>query len=216
MKVENVNSPSFRALPVSNIKLKGINSNYKLFECTPDDAKFLESLAFDVDLKKLMPSIPPWKLDLWGILLRHSIIFSEEGANKILIEACDNVPCGILNYFPSDECYRLNYLVAVPDRVGHRVPLAGRVMCNELFRRFLKSDASKIELTAMNNTPFDPKSKYRQMGFFTVSDDGYSAFMRGWRDNILKAFEEQNEYISVKHIKNPQEVDLGKILSVQI
>jgi hypothetical protein len=214
MKVENVNSPSFRALPVSNIKLKGLNSNYKLFECTKEDSKFLEDLAFNMNLKKFMPNLPSWQLELWGAILRHSIIL--EDTNKILVAACDNVPCGIINYFPSDEYYRLNYLVALPVKTGYRAPLSGQVMCNELFRRFLKSDAPKIELTALHNTPFDPISKYRKMGFFPVCEDGYSSFMRGWRDEITKTFEEQNYYISAEHIENPQDVDLGKELSVLV
>ena len=66
----------------------------------------------------------------------------------------------------------------------------------------------------LHYTPFDPMSKYRKMGFFPANDDGYSVLMRGWRDEITKTFEDQKNFILVKHIENPQDVDLGKELSV--
>ena len=214
MKVDSVKSPSFQALPVSEIKIKGIDSKYKLFECSPKDSEFLGDLVTKVKLAKLMPDMSAWDIFAWNNTFKHSVIFNYDEA-KILLEACDGVPCGILNYRFTDGPLHLMYAVTMPDRVNHRVPAAGQILFNEVFSRFLKSDVPNIELTAMRRTPFNPEEKYRKFGFFPVCDDAYSVYMRAWREEIAKTFEKQKEFIQVKYIENPEEVDLGKVLSIQ-
>ena len=211
MKVDSVKSPAFCALPVSEAAVKGFKSKYRLYEAGVKDKPFLENLCEKVNLRNLMPNLNDIEFHAWNTIFRHSVVIPDD-MYKVFVETCDNVPCGVLNYIKTRKLFHINYLVTFPDRFMHRVPCAGQVLFNELLRRFLKSDVDKIELTAIRKSPFNAVDWYRKLGFFPVCGDTMSDYMRLWRDNAVKTFNSQNEFISVNPIKSAKEIDLNKIV----
>lgn len=215
MKINSISSQSFGALPVSQIRVKGIDSLYKLYDATSlKDNEFLNELYMKINLSELMPDLSEKQLHTWDTMFRHSSVITDDDC-KILLETCNDVPCGILNYNRPRGIFHVNYAVTLPDRFNQRVPCAGQVMFNELFRRFAKSDANKIELIAMSRGPFNPVTKYLDMGFNIISGDFLSEFMRAYRTDIAKTLAKQNEFIDVKYIKDAEDVELGKIIKLQ-
>lgn len=214
MKVNTVQSPSFQGIPISEYSVVGSKAKYKLYDITQKDCEFLSDLSKKINLEKLMPNMKEGDYFLWNGILHNALESSDLRYKKIFIETINNVPCGVMNYFDSSRMFHVNYVATFPDKSEHRVPCAGQILFNELFRRFINSDAQKIELTASRNAPFSPISTYLKLGFKMFGGNEYSEIMRIREENILETLEKQRKFLTYEPLNYPKDVDLGKIISI--
>lgn len=214
MKVSNIDNTKFCGIPISTVKVKNVNSSYKLYDIeTEADLNFLQKISNILDLSKLMPGLREIDYIIWERLFGSAVESAKNPWNSVYLEACDNVPCGIMNYFHRNNVYHINYVVTFPDKPGHRVPCGGQILFNELFKRFIKSDAGKIKLQALKESPFDPIMKYLKMGFKMLGGDNYSEAMHLNRVNALETYRKQSEYIFSEPLINQKDIDLENTLN---
>jgi len=214
MKVETVRQINFTGIPVSRVSVKGISNKYGIYDITPADSAFLKDMYNNTDLSKLMPKMNKRYLEVWNQLLEFAVKTANYSGKKAFIGTCNNKPCGILNYSDLGSKFNLNYVVTFPDKVEHRVPYAGQILFNELFGRFIKSNAQKIDLEALIDSPFNPVMKYKKLGFGSVGGDGFYEWMRIYKSRAQDILAKQSMYISSERIINPKDVDLSKVLAL--
>ena len=215
MKISAVDKSSFEGIPFSNIKVKGSPSEYKLYNINHHDTNFLKQMYENINLRYLMPKMNDEDYTIWDEMLKSAIKSSNNSSKKVFIETCDNIPCGILNYSDLGKLLHLNYIVTYPIKQSKRVMCGGQILMNELLKRFIKSDAQKLELQALRESPFSPISMYRKLGFGSVGGDNYSEFMRINKERAVLALAKQDEFIMSTPIINPVEEDLLKTLNIK-
>jgi len=212
MKISSVQQTSFCGIPISDISIIGSKAKYKLYNVSDRDAKFLSDMYDSVKLEKLMPNLSDLEYYLWDSILQSAIDVSKLPLKRAFIETYNNIPCGVMCYSTQGKNMHVNFVVTFPDKVSHRVPCAGQILFNELFRRFIISDSQKIELNASRYSPFDPVSKYLKLGFSMLGGDNYSEVMRIRKENVLNTLEKQKQFINVTPLYPTKEVDLSKII----
>ncbi len=214
MKVNPVNSVNTKALPIADIKVKGVDSSYKLFSVNFHDRDFLEKMYKAIDLKKLMPGLYDYDYMVWDEILHNAVNFSKSAFSRSILGVCDNKPCGILNYKEYGVNYHLNYIATFPAEPEKRVPCAGQILFNEFFNRFIHSNKRKIELCAVKNSPFSPIAIYKKLGFSMDGGDGYNEDMSITRDRALKTLEKQSKFLTYTQSENSKKVDLDGMLNL--
>ena len=210
MKIAPVTKQHFGAIPLSEIKINNSDSNYKLYEITPNDEKFLDNLSDNLDLGKLMPKMSYEEIFVWKDLINSAIRKSKNYSTKTILETYNDVPCGILNY-SDNKHFKVNYVATFPDKKNHRVPYAGQILFNELFKRFIDGMHTRIELEALRIGPFSPISTYLKLGFGMCGGNSLLEKMVASREKVLTTLAKQDQFIISNVIKNKEEVDLGKI-----
>ena len=206
-KIDNNNT--FKAIPIANIKVKGLESKYKLYEMTHKDRPFLEDFYDSIDLQTLMPGLKDEDYKTWDGIIQSAIELSARGGRKTLLEMCDEKPCGLLNYSNLGNHFHLNYIATIPLEPNKKVPFAGQILMNEFFRRLLDSCVDKIELKALRNSPFSPISKYLKLGLKPTGGNDYTETMKMYRDGIVEACNKQDEFLCYEPILNQKNVNLG-------
>ena len=215
MKVSFRDNVIFKGMPISDIKVLGSKSIYKLYDINPHDANFLEKMYKSINLKKMMPKMHEGDIFIWDSMLKSAIDCSKNSYRKAFLETCDNIPCGILNYTAFDTFYHLNYVVTFPTKPQNRVPYAGQILFNELFQRFIpEKDVTKIEMQALRNSPFDPISKYLKLGFWQCGGDNFSEVMKINKEKASAALKKQSEYLTSTPLSNQANVDLNKVIDL--
>ena len=215
MKVSFRDNINFEGIPISDIKVLGNKSKYKLYDIDHHDTLFLNKMYESVNLEKLMPKMHESDIFIWNSLLKSAIDCSKNSYRKTFLETCDNVPCGILNYTEFDTFYHLNYVVTFPTKPENRVPYAGQILFNELFQRFLpEKDVTKIEMQALRNSPFNPISKYLKLGFWQCGGDNYSEGMKINKAKALNTLNKQSEYLTSTPLANQTNTDLCKVIDL--
>lgn len=209
MHIQKIDNNTFSAIPVANVKVKGLQNKYKLYDITHKDREFLEDFYDSIDLKKLMPGLKEGEYLTWDGIIQSAIELSARGGRKTILEVCDNKPCGLLNYSQRGDHFHLNYIATIPIEPTKKVPFAGQVLFNEFFRRVLDSCVDKIELKAVKNAPFSPKSKYLKLGFVSTGGNDFAETMKIYRNGIVAACEKQDEFICYEPELRQQNVNLG-------
>lgn len=212
MQVNSINNTSFTGIPISEIKVKGKNSIYKLYDISPKDSPFLNRMYDSINLKKNYPGLSEKEYFLWQGLLKTGVENAANSDKKVLLETCDNVPCGILNYIAGPKRYNLSYIVTFPTKPKEKVPCAGQILFNELFKRFIPDSANFIELQAMREAPFSPVTKYLRLGFKMHGGDSISEEMSIGKDGATAALAKQKEFLTSKVLSNQPDEDFDKTL----
>lgn len=208
MKVQNINNTNFKAIPIANVTVKNLDKTYKLYEVTRHDKKFLNQFYEKLDLEEMMPGLKDEEYDTWSGIIKTSIDLSNKKGRKTLLETCNDVPCGLLNYIPLANKFNLNYIATFPIEKDKKVPFAGQILFNEFFKRLLDSIADKIELNALIDSPFSPISKYKKLGFKSMGGNGFVEHMKIVRNDIQDVVEKQDEFINYTKVEG-KEVLLG-------
>ncbi|MBR6099595.1 hypothetical protein IKP85_07595 [bacterium] len=214
MRIMAIDNTKFCGIPVSEIKIKGINSDYKLFDITRKDFVFLNDMYKSVNLKNLVPNLKEKDFDIWNGLLKSAIESSKSTKRKVFIETCDNTPCGILNYSEEEKYLHLNYVIAFPNKPEYRVPCAGQIMMHELFKRFLEGERPFIKMQALKESPYDPISKYLKLGYRMLGGDNYTEEMSINKERALISYLRQNDFIFTRPLLNQPEQDLSKTVKL--
>ena len=208
MKINPVNNVNHKGIPIADIKVKGIDSCYKLYKVNYADKEFLEKMYLSIDLKKLMPKMSQRDYVLWDEIIKNAISLSKSKDTKTIFETSDNKPCGIMNYKEICNRYHVSYVATFPTEEKKRIPCAGQILFNELFKRFTQSDKDRIELSAIREAPFDPISVYLKLGFRMSGGDDYCEYMGINKNNAAGILLKQNDFITYNPIKNAQKIDL--------
>lgn len=216
MKIHSVCNNNFKGVPIADIKVKGFNACYKLYDVNAQDYDFLNKMYNSVNIKKLMPDMTQDDYVLWDMVIRHAIKLSRYTENHSILEAIDNKPCGIMSYKNLNKKYHVSYVATFPTKEKKRVPFAGQILFNELLNRFVKCDNKRIELYAIKDAPFNPISKYLKLGFHTLGGDEYSEFMRLTRARALKTLDKQSKFLVADRIKKKEFVDLNNELELDL
>ncbi|MBR1776219.1 hypothetical protein IJ750_04010 [bacterium] len=213
MKVQNISNQNFKAIPLAQVKIKGISEPYKLFGVTVHDSSFLQKLVSSINLKNLMPNLTKEEYEAWEHFFKRAAERGSSQEGKTIIESYNDKFCGILNYTELPNGFYVNHVVTVPDKESHRVPCAGQILFNELFYRLIGSkNAKKIELQAYKQSPFSPISKYLKLGFYPSGGSGCVELMRIFINSIKETLEKQKEFILRISIADKSEETLDYIL----
>ncbi len=209
---DNIN---FKGVPIADVKVKGINSCYRLYKINKQDDTFLYQLRNSIDLKKLMPNLNEDEYMCWGGIIEESILHANFSKRESLLETCDNKPCGIINFSKSSfDSYYLDYIVTFPIEVGKRVKCAGQILLNYLFQTVLDTNNNGIDLLALKYTPFNPISVYSKLGFWFDGGDNYTEDMSIGREGIKNALKKQKEFLDVTPIKKTKNINLGNVINL--
>ena len=225
MQIQKINYTKFEGLPLSRIKAttKEKTAEYTLYKVFPKDCDFLNDVYNNIDLTKRMPGLAHNKYFIWNQVIKLGLCGSLGKANTtILIANKHKNPCGFLNFTEYDKKYQVNYVATWPVIPKVKEFMAGKVLFAELFNSFVKSNNTLIELEALRNAPFDPISKYMELGFRFCGGSNYQETpwlnlpikMRINKDNVLKITEKLKKNIQRQEIPNPQEIDLYKKLNI--
>ncbi len=212
------NSVKFSGIPIAKSvnRVKNIETAIDLYQVTPRDKEFLHILDKKTNMKRLMPKsrITPLEFDIWHDMLHMAVEKAVRSGKKCVIAAVDKKPCGIMTYTPGHKAFELDYICTWPVETGKKVPLAGKTLFKHLFDSFLQTNASKINLTAMRNGPFNIVSKYSTLGFGQNGGENFFTSMSAYRHKIFNKMLELNDMISTTSIRNAEDVDLSKVLEV--
>lgn len=212
MKVQQI-STNFKGIPISKVKINASESKYVLYELENGDEEFLKKLYKKTNLKTLMPNLRDEEgYETWDWVLKNAINSFGTKNSKTLLETCNNKPCGIMNYKDIDDKYYLKFITTFPIQQNKRLPFAGQVLINELFRRFIDTKNNIIELTALRYSPFSPISKYMQLGFKMYGGTGFSEVMKINRENVEKTLFAQKTLFAAEKLKNQKSVNLEYML----
>lgn len=219
MNVQNCNnSVNFRGIHIAKSvnRMKNIETVIDLYQITSKDKEFLKVLDKNTNMKRLMPHsrITPLEFDIWHDMLHMAVEKSNSSRKKCIIAAVDKKPCGIMTYTPSHKAFELDYICTWPVEIGKKVPLAGKTLFKHLFDSFLQTDASKINLCAMRNGPFNVVSKYSSLGFGQNGGENFFTSMSAYRHKIFTKMLELNDMIKTTSIKDAEDVELSKVLEV--
>jgi len=216
MKINPINKTNFKAFPVADVKVKGIDSCYKLYKINNTDKVFLSDMYKSVKLRKLNPNLPDYQYLLWDNVLSNAINCPTDVNRETILEACNDFPCGIMNYRSGKSSIHLSCITTFPIIPEKKVPYAGQILFNKLFKEFLNSDKPIMELLALKYSPFNPVSKYLSLGFKMKGGDDSTEVMNIKKDKAKEIYEKQKEFIFSNEIKNKTEVDLFKVLNLNI
>ena len=212
-----ISNTNFKGIPIAEIKVKGINSCYKLYEINESDKDFLKKLYNSVDLKKLMPNLHEYDYINWDGILSEAINQACYKGRKTFIETCDNKPCGVINFSKSKfNTYYLNYIATFPTEPKKRVPCASQILLNQLFKTVINSNRQGIDLSALKYAPFSPISVYSGLGFKFRGGDNWTEDMAIGREGILDALYGQKKFLDVKPVENQKNIDLGNVIDLNI
>lgn len=214
MQISPVNNINIKGIPVANIKVKGFDASYALYNINYKDKHFLDNLYKSLNLKKLMPHMAESYCTIWNEIINNAIKLSKSISKKSILETHNNIPCGILSYTDIENKYYLNYIATFPTEIGKRVPAAGQILFFEIFNRFIKSDKTNIELSALRQAPFNPISTYLELGFDMKGGNDYNELMRINKNRAAETLLEQKKYINYIQIQNPEYIDLNKHLKL--
>jgi len=216
VKIHSVCNNNFKGVPIADIKVKGFDACYKLYDVNALDYDFLNKMYSSVNVKKLMPNMTQEDHVMWDMVIRHAIKLSKYAENHSILEAIDNKPCGIMSYKNLNGKYHVSYVATFPTEENKRVPFAGQILFNELLNRFVKSDFKRIELSAIKDAPFNPISKYLKLGFRALGGDEFSEFMRLTKARALKTLNKQSKFFVSDRIKKNKFVDLNDELELDL
>lgn len=212
------NSINFKGIHIAKSvnRVKNIETAIDLYKVTQKDKEFLKTLDMNTNMKALMPHarITSLEFGIWHDMLHMAVEKSSSSRKKCIIAAVDKKPCGIMTYTPSHNAFELDYICTWPVETDKKVPLAGKTLFKHLFSSFLDSNASKINLTAMRNGPFNIVSKYSSLGFGQNGGENFFTSMTAYRHKIFAKMLELNDMISTTLVKNAEDVDLSKVLDV--
>lgn len=206
MNVNKINNTNFKAIPVADIKIKGLQNQYKLYDITRSDKDYLMKFFNKLDLEKLMPNLKEHEYDTWSGIIQSAIELAANSGRKTILETCNDKPCGFLNYFEFPSKFHLNYIATFPIKENEKTPFAGQILFNEVFRRLIDSMIDVMELNALKKAPFAPISKYSRLGFQPFDSNGFSERMKITRSGIIDTLKKQDKFISYREIVNKDNV----------
>lgn len=217
MKIQNINNIDFRALPVSKIHIttSAKKASYTIYKASNKDEQFLNDLYFSVDLKKIMPNLLEMHYLIWNKVVDYGLRARlNEKTSVYLIANNDKTPCGFLNFTDMDKKYNVNYAATWPILPKIKEFMAGKALFTELFNMAMKNNKERIELEALRYAPFDPVSKYMELGFKMCGGSDYQETMRIGKIQIEKTLEKFKNIITRNEIKHSKEVNLYDELKV--
>lgn len=220
MKVQKINSnpQSFQGIYLGKSKnyINNIETGIDLFEITIKDKAFLEKLKNTVKMEKLFPSkqIQEYKYDRWQEMLSGAVDAAYNRNRKCILAAKDNKPCGIMTFEQGEKRFHLDCVCTWPVEAGHKVPLAGQTLFQQMFGFFLESKANLLDLTAILNGPFDTVCKYMRLGFKQTGGENNLVAMRITRSGAEDTMKKLDNVIFTTKSKNSTEVDLAKELKL--
>ncbi len=216
MKIQNTNSKqNFNAYHIATTKnyLKNIETPIEIYKLTNFDKDFIKHLHNKTDLKSLMPNLEESKLDIWRYIFQFaSNQVTEQGKNG-LMAVYNNKPCGLMAYTHKPSLKAMvNTICTWPSEVGKKVPYAGKTLFYMMFEDFLKTKNQMIDLDAITNGPFNPVTKYMQLGFKQRGGENGILAMRTRRENVIETMKKLQEIISIEEHSPAVEADLFNIL----
>ena len=212
--INNINNINNKGIPIADFKVRGVDASYKLYSINHKDKSFLARMYKSIDLKKLMPNLKDHDYIMWDAVIDTAIKRTNSADNISLLETCNDVPCGILNYKDINNRYNLNYVATFPVKAGEKVPFAGQIIFNEFFNRFLNSDKKNIELYAIKKSYFDPVSKYLGLGFRMMGGDNNYEKMVINKERAKQTLLKQKEFIGYTPIKTSENIDLNEHINL--
>lgn len=216
--------PSFGALEYAKVKTV-INSKIvplKIYEVTDIDSKFLDVMAQKINLKKLsyFKNATTKQLREWKALINNAIMMSgfNEPQRTFLLTTEKNRPCGITTFNIFNKNCQIDYLATWRPAENERTKLAGTTLLKAIFENAIQNDTNKISLTTLADSPIDLVGYYKKLGFnIDITTDIYKTGtdMYILNSSIKEAIKDLHKSINIEKIKDPQFVNLKKILDIK-
>ena len=208
MFIDNHTNLNFKAKPVSFVKVNNLAGEFKLYKITPEDKSFLDNLYNNIDFERLYPDLSKLQYIIWSSILRFGIENAPLSKYVTYLSAYNNKPCGLINFTPSDNGYRLNYVCTWPVEAKKRVPCAGQVLFHRFFNDMLGNNGSKAALSVLKRSPFNPSSKYMKLGFKLMGGDNWQDEMSITRSKAESTFGKLEKFIKSTPIQEEKNIDL--------
>ena len=116
----------------------------------------------------------------------------------------------VINFSSFTNKFHINYVATFPVEPKTKVPFAGQILFNEVFKRVLDSCTDMVELKALRYSPFSPISKYLKLGMKPMGGTDYYEKMRLERNEILSAVNKQEQFFTVTEINDRRDIPLDK------
>lgn len=203
---------NFQGIPTAKVKTPFNTIN--LYNINSEDYGLVHKIKKNLNLKELMPGLKENEYNIWDSIIHSAFVDNFYRNSQAIIAACENKPCGVMNFDKNRASFSLNYIGTWPITKGQKVPFAGKSLFMELFKKFLDSKALFIELNALRYGPFDPVGKYLKLGFKPYGGDNYQEIMRMNRETAQKSFQRLEQDIKFETIDSSQNVNLTKELYV--
>ena len=215
MKIQSTSQINSKAIPIANIRVKNSNNNYKLYKLTQNDTAFLDKLAASINVESLYPGLKEHQYKIWDSIIRGCFDSISNRDSVTILETCNGIPCGMLNYLKINEKKdRIAYVSTWPIRAGEKVPFAGKILFQEFFRNFLNNNKSIAELVAVKNGPFASITKFMSIGFKLLGGDNYNELMRAEDKKIKSVYEKFNNDITRQSYPQQVEENLNNFLII--
>lgn len=218
MLIQNNSGQNFTAIHKFNIKnTTNLDKkiNFKVFEITPSDKSFLNSMYENIDLEKLTKGITQDKIEVWYTMIKEAIRLAQNSKNKSYLLAQKQKPCGIMTFTPEGKKYEILRVATWPIKKDEKTPLAGTALFKTTFEDFAaQSDTSKIELDAIKNGPYDVISKYLKLGFKPLGGGNFIELMRISRAQVINTLGKLNTLLTTIPTQKNENLDLYQILKI--
>lgn len=218
----NQNNSSFKALPLSKIKMNGttIKDEITILQLSKKDIPFLKKMYEKIDLKKLYPDVK--NIDgfkEWKQKIEHAIIDIQDGAEGLLAVR-ENKPCAIMSFFDSlsQKGYFIDDLAAWPIRPGEGTKGGGRAIIRQFFEKCRSEEKTKAFLIPSCKTPRNKACTdfYESVGF-RRNTHGIVEIVQP-KNEELNIFEHASNTLdglmNYSKIRNSKEIDLNQHMNI--
>lgn len=205
-------NPAFRGINISGADMLGHRLN--IYKLTPNDKAFTEYLSQNIKLDKLLPEMQNNDFKIYETVFNRGLLASGSIRKNSMLLACDDIPCGIIVNKRKERCHFVDYICTWPLRKGEKAPLGAKTLFTQMYKDFLETSASFIELYAIRYR--DTVSKYMEMGLSSVGGDGNTEVMRIYRERTKKYLDKLNQLINLTPTNNAEDENLFDKLKIDI
>lgn len=205
-------NPAFRGINISGADILGHRLN--IYKLTPNDKAFTEYLSQNTSLEKLLPEMESSDFGIYKYIFKCALSHFQDSRIDSMLLACDNIPCGIMVNKRKERCHFVDYICTWPIRPGEKAPFGAKTLFTQMYKDFLETSASFIELYAIRYR--DTVSKYLEMGFRSAGGDDSTEVMCINRERTKKYLDKLNQLINLTQTNNAEDENLFDKLKIDI
>ena len=196
-------SPNFQGINISKANVLG--RNLDIYKLTEKDKEFTSALK-NIDLKNLLPPMNAQDFLIYNTVFQTGLSNAHYKNKTGMLLSCDDVPCGILVSFPFKNKLIGDFICTWPLRKGEKAPFGAQTLITQMFKNFLDTNASLIEIYAIRYGSI--VSKYLKIGFCCAGGDDYSETMNITRERAKTSLEKLNQRNNLIPTNSTEDVNL--------
>lgn len=215
----NQNNLAFTALPLARTRtcVNNTVTELSVYMLTKKDLHFIKKLPEKIEMDKNFPGLSESAYKRWHEMLEIAADKAALADRKTLLVTKNDIPCGIMTFKSGKNIFEIDAVCTWAIEMCKKVPFAGKVLFNELFKIFEKSKARRIILQAITDGPFPTEPVYKKLGFIPTGSEGSNKINMEFSVSRLKnILNNLSSVIKRTDFKNPEDIRIENLLHINI